>query len=99
MRLFTGLALGPAVLLQAERILEELRPTAEVRWAPLSNLHITLAFIGRWDEARLPDLKAALAGVDLREPIAVSITGFGFFPNPHRPHSFFLAVKREPALV
>jgi len=98
MRLFTGLALAPAVLQQAERILEELRPTAEVRWAPLSNLHITLAFIGSWDEARLPDLQAALAGVARCEPIAVSITGFGFFPNPHRPHSFFLAVKREPAL-
>ena len=25
--------------------------------------------------------------------------GFGFFPNPHHPHTFFLSVKPEPALT
>lgn len=99
MRLFTGLSLAPQTLQQAENILAELRPTADLRWSPLSNLHITTAFIGKWDEARLKDLKTALSAIPASGPIPISINGFGFFPNPHHPAHLFLAVKPEPALV
>jgi len=99
MRLFTGLSLPPTAVASAEAILEELRPTADVRWSPPSNLHITLAFIGSWDEARLTELRRALERVEQPEPIPITISGFGYFPNPHRPHTFFLGVRRENSLA
>ncbi len=99
MRLFTGLSLPPQALQQAESILAELRPKADIRWSPLSNLHITTAFIGQWDETRLDDLKTALAAIPPTGPISISIPGFGFFPNPHHPAHLFLAVKPEPELT
>lgn len=99
MRLFTGLSLSPTALRQADEILTQLRGTAELRWSPLQNLHITTAFIGAWDEARLEELKAALAGLPQPGTIPITIPGFGFFPNPHHPSTLFLAVRPEPALV
>ncbi len=99
MRLFTGLSLTATALLQADEILTELRTTADLRWSPLSNLHITTAFLGQWDAARLEVLKTALAGLPQPGPIPITLRGFGFFPNPHHPATLFLAVKSEPALT
>src|SRR4249919_1912959 len=99
MRLFTGLSIGTETLRRTEEILAVLRPTARLKWSPPGNLHITSAFIGTWPEERLAELQQALAQIDVSGPIPVTISGFGFFPNPHRPHSFFLAVRTEPALA
>lgn len=99
MRLFTGLSLAPKAHQQAGNILTELRPSASLRWSPPANLHITTAFIGSWEENRLDGLRTALAGVPNPEPIPVSITGFGYFPNPHHPTHLFLAVRNVPALA
>ena len=99
MRVFTGLSIPDDRLPQFEKILDQLRPSADIRWSPPGNLHITTAFIGAWDESRLSELTVALSRV--RPPAAppsIQITGFGFFPNPHHPHTFFLTVRPEPAL-
>ena len=98
MRLFTGIAISPDALRRVAEILTVLRPSAKLKWAPLSNLHITSAFIGAWPEERLAELQSALSKVEVKAPIPITIIGFGFFPNPHQPHSFFLAVRREPSL-
>jgi 2'-5' RNA ligase len=98
MRLFTGFPIAGNTRQKIETILEELRPEAKLRWSRPQNLHITAAFIGKWDEGRLAELKSALAQVEPSGPAAVTVTGFGFFPNPHHPHTMFLAVKADPAL-
>jgi 2'-5' RNA ligase len=100
MRVFTGLSIPDDRLPQFEEILDQLRPSADVRWSPPGNLHITTAFIGSWEESRLPELTAALSQVaPPAAPVPIHVTGFGFFPNPHHPHTFFLNVKPEPTLV
>ena len=38
-------------------------------------------------------LKAKLATLDSREPIAVHIRKVGFFPNPHAPHVFWCGIE------
>ena len=73
MRLFTGLSLAPKTLQQAENILAELRPAADLHWSPLANLHITTAFIGKWDADALEDLKTALAAIPGTGPIPIAI--------------------------
>ncbi len=99
MRLFTGIALAPAVTEKIDAALTELRPTARINWSPLENLHITCKFIGTWHEERLNDLKTALNATAHTGPIAIRISRFDFFPNPHHPHSFFVGVQAAPALA
>jgi 2'-5' RNA ligase len=93
MRLFTGLDLPPEVVQKLERLLAVLRPTARIRWSPTENLHITTKFIGEWPETKLGELKAALAGIPPRVPIAVHIHKVGFFPNPHAPRVFWCGIE------
>jgi 2'-5' RNA ligase len=70
-----------------------LRPSAALRWSPPSNLHITTKFIGAWPEERLADLNAALAGVTLPSALDITVSRFGYFPNPHQPKIFFAGVQ------
>jgi 2'-5' RNA ligase len=92
MRLFTGIAIAPPVLRNLEALLAELKPLAALKWSPLENLHITTRFIGEWPEARLPEVKGALASVPFPGSISIALHGFGFLPNPHRPRVFFAVV-------
>jgi len=98
MRLFTGIAIAPNVIDKLSAALAELRPTARINWSPVENLHITSKFIGEWPEDRLPALTSALAAVATAGPIPITIARFGFFPNPHHPHSFFAGVQAGPGL-
>ncbi len=98
MRLFTGIALGPAVLHKLTRVIEELQPLANLNWSPVENLHITTKFIGAWPPERLEELKSALAAVPFERSFEITIAKFGYFPNPHHPHSFFAGVHAGPAL-
>jgi 2'-5' RNA ligase len=81
MRLFTGLDLPAHVAAAIEKLLEALRPMARPRWTPVANLHVTTKFIGAWPEARLEEMKAALAGVPGRAPVAVAIRGLELKPR------------------
>jgi 2'-5' RNA ligase len=94
MRLFTGISLAPNVVDRLSALLEELKPTADLKWSPISNLHITCKFIGAWQEDRLAELKAALDTVRAAGPIPITISGCGFFSN-----SFFAGVQAGPALA
>lgn len=98
MRLFTGIALPSEVTDKLAGVLNDLKPTARINWSPVPNLHITCKFIGRWPEDRLPEMEAALKGVGADGPIPITVSRFGFFPNPHRPHSLFSGVQAGSAL-
>jgi 2'-5' RNA ligase len=89
MRAFIAVTLPPEV----RRLLDELQkklqnavPGAPVKWVETENLHLTLAFLGDIDEARAPEILAAMqrarAGT---RPFSVTVTGLGVFPNPRRP--------------
>src|SRR5690348_14105182 len=99
MRLFTGIELAPQILDNLENLLRVLRPLAKLNWTRVENLHITSKFIGEWPEDRLSELKAALAAVPPFPAITINIARFGFFPNPHRPHTFFVGIHDGPALA
>jgi 2'-5' RNA ligase len=75
-----------------------LRPHAPIRWSKVRNLHITTKFIGEWPEDRLEEVKSALSSVASRRPISIALHGFGWFPNPHRPRIFWIAVEGGQAL-
>jgi 2'-5' RNA ligase len=99
MRLFTGLALDPAILNNLEQVVKELRPLAPLNWSPLANLHITSKFIGAWPEPGLNELKQAIGEIQPPAAFPVSIERFGYFPNPHHPRVLFADVKAGPELA
>jgi 2'-5' RNA ligase len=82
-----------------EALLERLRPAARIKWSPPANLHITTRFIGEWPEERLPELRAALAGLPSHAPIPVHVHRLGFYPNPLSPRVFFAGVESSPDLA
>jgi len=98
MRLFTGISLAPNVAERLSEVLSELKPTACINWSPVGNLHITCRFIGAWPEDRLPELMTSLAAIPAGGPISITVSQFGYFPNPHRPHSLFAGVQEGPEL-
>ncbi|MEZ5355687.1 MAG: RNA 2',3'-cyclic phosphodiesterase [Bryobacteraceae bacterium] len=93
MRLFTGIDLPEQQTDLLTRLLDTLRPSAAVRWSKPANLHVTTKFVGEWPEGRLPELNAALGGMETREPFSIALSGLGWFPNPHQPRIFWAAVR------
>ncbi len=92
MRLFTGIDLPDHVVNVLERVLARIRPAAHLKWVPAYNLHITTRFIGEWPEARLDELKDALADVAPRTSFRVGLHGIGWFPNPRKPRVLWAGV-------
>jgi len=99
MRLFTALDLPPEVLASLGQLLARLRPAADLRWAPVENLHITTKFIGEWPEARLAELVRALQEIARPGSIPISIRGLGWFPNARAPRVFWAGIEAPPSLA
>ena len=84
MRLFTAIEIPPDVKDALSALLDRLRPLAKLNWIPLEKLHITTKFIGEWPdkpEARLDELKRALASVRTPAPVDIVIRGLGRLPR------------------
>ena len=99
MRLFIGLDPREDVRERLERLLVQLRVCAHLKWSPVYNLHVTLKFIGEWPENKLPQLEAALRSISPREPIPADVKGLGWFPNPHHPRVFWVALHAGDTLA
>jgi 2'-5' RNA ligase len=82
--------------------LRERREKLPVKWVRPENIHLSLKFLGDVDDARESELSAALqqaagAGSEPR-PVTLQITGFGVFPDYHRPHVVWAGVTPDPGL-
>ena len=80
-------------------LLAKFRPTANLHWSPVDNLHITTKFIGDWPEERLDELETALSRVAVHGPIRIGLQGLGWFPNPHNPRSFWVGIDAGEPLA
>lgn len=97
MRLFVAISIPDEISTKLERVIQHLRPTAQLNWSKVYNLHITTRFIGEWPKERLEEVRSALQTVHA-EPFDVELAGLGWFPNPHRPRVLFAPIKRNDAL-
>ena len=73
-----------------------------MKWVRPENIHLSLKFLGDVEETREPELVAALkraagAGHEPR-PLTLQITGFGVFPDYHRPQVLWAGVTPDPGL-
>lgn len=66
------------------------------------NIHLSLKFLGEVEETREPELRTAVqqAAGDRSEPrpLTLQITGFGVFPDYHRPQVLWAGVTPDPGL-
>jgi 2'-5' RNA ligase len=98
MRLFVAIDIPAEVLNNLSTWLDRVKPLAKITWSPAENLHITTKFIGEWPEARLDEMKTALATVAITDPIDIEIRGLGWFPNPGHPRVFWAGIEAGDAL-
>jgi 2'-5' RNA ligase len=82
--------------------LRERREKLPVKWVRPENIHLSLKFLGDVEDAREPELRRGLqqaAGTRGEpRPLTLQITGFGVFPDYHRPHVLWAGVTAEPGL-
>jgi 2'-5' RNA ligase len=100
MRLFTGIEIPDEATAALMDLMEKMRRSgAKLRWTSPEKLHLTLTFIGEWPEEKLSGLKEALARVDARGPVPVSLRGVGWLPSPRFPRTLYAGVEPAPELL
>ena len=101
MRLFTAIDIPPDVKAALAALLDRLRPLAKLHWIPVEKLHITTKFIGEWPdkpEARLDELKGALATIRCPAPVEIAIRRIGWLPNPRSARVLYAGVEASDGL-
>ena len=95
LRLFLAAPVAPAVEEGIAKILAKMSSHQSVRWVSRSQLHITLRFIGDFDETLLPKLEEGLKETAFSaEPFEAQIGGLGAFPRMERPRVLFIPVLK-----
>lgn len=96
MRLFVGIPLPDAVLVELSAVVARLRSGADgLRWMERDSWHITLQFLGNTEQERYECLEARLGAVR-SAPVPVRLGDLGCFD---RAGVFFVDVAVGPELV
>jgi len=69
-------------------------PYGNVKWVYGKNLHLTLAFIGDVDEAKLKVLSDELKSLNLGQPFNAVLSYTGLFPTAENPNVFWLGIDK-----
>ena len=98
MRLFIALDIPNEIRERLNQYVDRVRQFApDARWARIESLHVTLKFIGEVPDAKVQEIKTALATVKA-EPFQVEFKDIGFFPNPRSARVFWAGVSATEAL-
>ncbi|MBQ8179123.1 MAG: RNA 2',3'-cyclic phosphodiesterase [Candidatus Methanomethylophilaceae archaeon] len=70
-----------------EGLVGDVRLTDGAKAAPLSQMHMTIRFIGDVDDRKVPRIERCVAEACAgMEPFGITIAGVGCFPNERRPN-------------
>ena len=96
MRVFLAVNLNKKLQEELAQIQNELRSTVHgVRWVDPQLLHITLKFLGEWDEEQLLVLEDPLRKVgENTAPFTISLARLGAFPSLNNPRVFWIGVEK-----
>lgn len=99
MRLFVALDIEDDIRARIHRFVQGVAGFApDARWIKPQSLHITLKFIGEQPLGTLEPIQAALNSVKF-QPIEIKLAGYGFFPGPQRPRTFWTGIDAGPNLA
>ena len=101
MRAFIGLPASPEVRTRWAALLPKVRALGtKASWVAPENLHLTAKFLGDVDDARLHEVRAAMASsFEAMKPVTLDCEGIGFFPNERRPRVLFVKYSKDADLV
>ena len=98
MRIFIALDIPGEIRAQMLKYVQRARAlAADARWARPEGLHVTLKFVGEVSDAKVEQIKAALATVKTA-PFEVTFANVGFFPTARSPRVFWIGVEGGEAL-
>ncbi len=99
-RAFIAINLGHTVQRRLKKFMDELRAArADVRWVQPENLHLTLAFLGRLDTAKIEPLETALRRhVQPMKAFDLEVRGTGVFGRRSRPNVVWAGLNECSAL-
>ncbi len=100
MRLFVALDIPDETRSTIRELISRLSPVARgAKWVRPEGIHITLKFIGWFDDDRVAELQECLARISHRPAIPIAFRNFGFFPNERRPRVFFVGIEAGKELA
>jgi len=96
MRAFIAVNLGEDLRRAVAETQEKLRATgAEVKWVKPESVHLTLKFLGWVDDARVPEVIAAVSSaLEGAQAFELRLEGVGGFPTPAAPRVIWVGVKQ-----
>jgi RNA 2',3'-cyclic 3'-phosphodiesterase len=94
-RAFIAVGIDPKTVERISEATDQLKPSiAGIRWAPLTNLHLTVKFLGDVEETTIDPIARAL-----RQHIApfprftINAKGLGVFPDVKRPQVLWVGLE------
>jgi 2'-5' RNA ligase len=98
MRAFVAVVPPPQVVEHLDAFLEVRRAAAAYRWAPVEQLHVTLAFLAEVPDRKLDDLVERLGRAAARRTSFVAaVAGGGAFPNVARARVLWAGLDLDEA--
>ena len=96
MRSFIALELSPEIKKELSRLQQELKKIdLDVKWVKPDNIHLTLKFLGNVEEAKIEQIKTALAGISSgKKPFEISLFKLGAFPNLNYPRVVWVGIDK-----
>ena len=100
-RAFIAVDIGHAVRGELAKLQLRLkRAHADARWVKPENIHLTLAFLGDVDIARIRPLEAAMdQNLQGLEKFSLTFAGTGTFGRPRQPRVIWAGINDSPPLT
>jgi RNA 2',3'-cyclic 3'-phosphodiesterase len=97
MRTFIAIPLPDECRTMLDKMQLDLRSCgADVRWAAIPSMHLTLKFLGEADPEIIPKLEDSLASIArLQRSFALRLRGLGCFPNQKNPRVIWCGIEGE----
>jgi RNA 2',3'-cyclic 3'-phosphodiesterase len=99
MRAFIAIPLPDECRSLLDRMQQTLRSYgADIRWAAIPSIHLTLKFLGEADPDIIPNLSEALEqDIHSQHSFSLRLHGTGCFPNPQNPRVIWCGIDGDTA--
>lgn len=103
-KLFIAIATQEGLEPSGSQIIKKLKINADqrqldIRWVPAENYHVTLVFLGRTDESKLPDIETLMKqAAEEAAPFQLKISDVRAFPDEFSSRVLWFGVQNSKAL-
>ncbi len=100
MRCFIAIDIPASIKEAIDNITGKLsRSSADIRWIPSKNVHLTLKFLGEVEDAVLPDIEKRISiSCEAMGAFSINIRGIGAFPDFKHPNVLWMGIDRSNSL-